>query len=565
MMRKVFLVITIALITVNSYGQTPNWEWARTATNFGHGTEGFAVTTDLFGNVFATGFFEDSLIIFGSDTLTNQYFYIVKYDSSGNVIFAKDAIGEAIGYGIATDAVGNIYVTGQFSSSSVTFGSYTLTNSGANDLFLVKYNSLGVVQWLRGAIGSGTEDANSVATDNFGNVFITGESWSPMLIFGMDTLTRTGTTFLYIVKYDSLGNVIFAKTANVSPLANGAYSNSISADISGNSYITGTFVGGGAQTGVSISFDTITLIDSTNVFFITKYNPLGIALWAKKAIEPVLGNSSGISITATNSEKIYVTGNFNGTSISFDTFSITNIGTTNVFLTKYDSLGNVLFAKGIGETLEDQSYSIASDNYDNVYITGQTDTSLMTLDTITLQIPIGPDPMFFTKYNSSGHALFAIAFPSGADDQNAVAVNNSGNAFICGDFFQVNPFIIGSDSLPLTGTDAESFFIAKLGLINNIETGKQETNTTPPAISLYPNPNNGAFTFSYHLNQSGIPNSELLITDVTGRTLYSYSINNLEGQETLTLPLSNGIYFWQLLNEGIIIGNGKLLIINNEK
>jgi hypothetical protein len=89
------------------------------------------------------------------------------------------------------------------------------------------------------------------------------------------------------------------------------------------------------------------------------------------------------------------------------------------------------------------------------------------------------------------------------------------------------------------------------------------------SISLYPNPNNGTFTLSYHLNQLGIRNYQLKITDVTGRTLYSLYISNLEGQETLTLPLSSGIYFWQMLNDdGLqihqsIIGNGKLCVIKN--
>jgi N-acetylneuraminic acid mutarotase len=100
---------------------------------------------------------------------------------------------------------------------------------------------------------------------------------------------------------------------------------------------------------------------------------------------------------------------------------------------------------------------------------------------------------------------------------------------------------------------------------NCINSGIPQSTPNSPAISLYPNPNNGTFTLSYHLSncQLSIVNCQLKITDVTGRTLYSLYISNLEGQETLTLPLSSGIYFWQMQNDAAIIGNGKVVIIRN--
>ena len=73
-------------------------------------------------------------MIFGRDTLTNagqgRNMFIVKNNTSGNIIWAKSAGGIDIdhGSGITTDASGNIYVTGSFSSPTITFGTTTLTD-----------------------------------------------------------------------------------------------------------------------------------------------------------------------------------------------------------------------------------------------------------------------------------------------------------------------------------------------------------------------------------------------------------------------------------------------------
>jgi len=77
-------------------------------------------------------------------------------------------------------------------------------------------------------------------------------------------------------------------------------------------------------------------------------------------------------------------------------------------------------------------------------------------------------------------------------------------------------------------------------------------------ILIYPNPNDGMFILSH----SGIRNYEIEIIDVLGRTIYSQSFNDAKEKETITLPLSNGIYFWEAVNENGILAKGKLVIID---
>ncbi len=562
MKTRILLIVMLAMVGLsgNLKSQTPTWLWARTATNIGNAwmyTEGLSVTTDLLGNVYATGYFSDTLI-FGADTLTHPGIYIVKYDSSGNVIFAKDGSGFANGLGVAVDAAGNIYVAGAFNSDSISFGPYTLLNSGPfyiYDIFLVKYNSSGVIQWLRGAKGTSNDKALGIATDDFGNVIITGFSQSPTLIFGSDTLIKTGLSFIFLVKYDSSGNILFAKTATASTNNLAATSISVCTDISGNSYISGYISTGNSNTAF-ISFDNITLMDSASSFsYIVKYSPAGSALWARKATGTGNWTSCGLGITANSLGKIYTTGYYTGTSVSFGSNTIFNNGIQNVFLTKYDTFGNVIYARNIGGTgSNDKGYSVASDDNDNIFVTGEFGSPSMNFDTIVVQNPGGTDPMFFTKYNSTGHALYATAFPSGADDNNDVAVDHFGNAFICGDFYQVNPFIIGSDSLPLTCEEA--FFIAKFGL-SNIETNSKEITATPSFL-LYPNP----FTTTTTLTLQGTyHNPSLFIYNLLGQEVRSIPVGT---SKEVTIPRGNlpaGMYFYKLIEENKeVLGIGKLLV-----
>ena len=193
------------------FAQSPNYLWAKSAG----GTSsdwGKSVATDASGNVFVCGVFESLSITFGSYTLTNASassgdIFLVKYDASGNVIWAKSAGGtdDDYGYSVATDASGNTFVTGRFHSPSITFGSYTLTNAsaGSGDIFLVKYDASGNVIWAKSTGGTTEDKSSSVATDARGNCFVTGGFWSSSITFGSYTLNNAsaGKGDIFLAKF----------------------------------------------------------------------------------------------------------------------------------------------------------------------------------------------------------------------------------------------------------------------------------------------------------------------------------------------------------------------------
>src|ERR1700722_4557795 len=80
-------------------------------------------------------------------------------------------IGYNEGYAVSSDLAGNGYITGAFTSPSVSFGSTTLTTlSGNVGMFLVKYNTNGKVIWAKTPGGTGSPVGQAVTTDNRANV-----------------------------------------------------------------------------------------------------------------------------------------------------------------------------------------------------------------------------------------------------------------------------------------------------------------------------------------------------------------------------------------------------------
>src|SRR5688572_15084011 len=126
-------------------------------------------------------------------------------------LWAKRTGGTNIDYtnDVAADGFGNCFITGQYYSAPIIFGTDTLLNSGLTDVFLVKYNAAGNVVWTRKIGNTGSEFGQSVATDAAGNVYVAGAFSSPTIVIGSITLTTAGSSDIFVAKYDNSGNVLW--------------------------------------------------------------------------------------------------------------------------------------------------------------------------------------------------------------------------------------------------------------------------------------------------------------------------------------------------------------------
>ena len=117
------------------------------------------IVTDASGTSYVAGAIQTNSLHptaqFDNITLTGHGDYdwlLVKYDASGNVVWAKNGGSTAgdIAYGVGLDSTGNVYVTGHF-SGTMTVDGVTVTSSGLFDIFIAKYNPGGVLLWLKNA------------------------------------------------------------------------------------------------------------------------------------------------------------------------------------------------------------------------------------------------------------------------------------------------------------------------------------------------------------------------------------------------------------------------------
>ena len=407
-----------------------------------------------------------------SNTATSQ---------SPNWLWAKSAGGNAFDVvnGLTVDGSGNSYITGTFGSPTITFGSTTLTNASiASDIFIAKYDAAGNALWAIGAGGTSGENGISIFVDGSGNSYVTGMFMSLSITFGATTLTNAGPggADIFVVKLDASGNTLWAIRAGGT---NSDYGLGITADGSGNSYITGVFAS------QSITFGTTTLTNASagsNDIFIAKYDAAGNALWAKKA-----GGSSGEmvnSIAVDGSGNSFITGDFASPSITFGTTTLTNVGSNDIFIAKYDAAGNALWANSAGGSNGESGQSIRVDGSGNSFITGKYQSSSITFGSTTLtNAGVLKDDIFIAKYRASGNVLWAAgAGGIESDGAKAIALDGSGNYYVAGSFQSLS-ITLGTTTLTNAGPGSSDVFIVKYAPAGNVLWAKSAGGTTGELVN----------------------------------------------------------------------------------
>jgi len=153
-----------------------DWLWVISAGGTGSDT-GNGISTDAGGNCYVAGSFA-GVANFGSMILTSAGgvdIVVTKIDPNGNWLWAKRAggTGADTAYSIATDIIGNSYVTGFFSGTAG-FDSTNLISNGANDIFSNKLDTNGYWPWTNQAGGSSLDIGYGISTDASGNCYVTG-------------------------------------------------------------------------------------------------------------------------------------------------------------------------------------------------------------------------------------------------------------------------------------------------------------------------------------------------------------------------------------------------------
>lgn len=251
-----------------------------------------------------------------------------------------------------TDNFGNTYLVGQFNSPSATFGSITLTgpgNTSSSDVYVAKYNTDGVAQWVKGIQGNGEDTGIGVDLDGQGNVYVTG-TYRDSLWVGdsLFTSVQSNTRDVFVAKFDNNGDFIWAQRA-YGPLQVEVFD--IAVHDNGDFYITGAYNGDPDFGGVPFPSP-----GNNEVSYLAKYNADGQLVWLDYQYGTAGGGQSSRQSGAEvaidpNGQQVYMAGWFSGDVTWGGTGGITlsSLGEqANPFLARYDSMGNIQWVKRFG-------------------------------------------------------------------------------------------------------------------------------------------------------------------------------------------------------------------------
>ncbi|MGN6515940.1 MAG: beta strand repeat-containing protein [Rhizomicrobium sp.] len=161
---------------------------------------------------------------------------------------------------------------------------------------------------------------------------------------------------------------------------------------------------------------------------------------------PSTGTTTAQATAVDANGNVYVLGNATG-----DFGSQINQGTQDVYLTKYDSAGNVQWTQLVGSAGSASGYGLALDQNGNAYVTGSSTAALT-----TTSIADGNNDSFVVKYDTNGNQVWTQQLPTlNSNQSNAVSVDSSGNVYIGG---QVTG-VIGKGQ---TSAGKQDAYVAKL-------------------------------------------------------------------------------------------------------
>lgn len=429
-MKRIFFMMLLNAAFGGILG-AQGFQWAKRAGLWAY-DYGYGITTDNSGNVYIAGKYEMKANFSGTvvPCQGNHDIYVAKYSPSGALAWVRTAGGYTGDYAtcIATDG-SYVYIAGEIegAGAKITFvgSSITLYAQGSNDVFIAKYDLNGTLIWARRAGGYDWDKATGIACDNSGNIYVCGYFKNNSTFGGTSTIYSSGAEDIFVAKYNSSGTFLWVRKAGGSGRDE---AKEIGVDDAGNVYVCGMFKNTANFSGTNITSSGY--LD----MFLVKYSASGNLQWVKKA--GGAWDDVAWSMTLDDAGKIFVAGEFNS-SVNFDGIHLTTAGAGDIFVARYNSSGNVEWAKRAGGKSLDRARGIGTDG-NNIYITGQFGSSA-TFGSTTKYAADHWD-IFFSALTNNGDFLWTttVGGPVDADEDlgyesgNAICAEPNGNVYATG-------------------------------------------------------------------------------------------------------------------------------------
>ena len=528
-MNRYNVLITIlsalcSLIPALLYSQSVDTAWVRTYNGPANGNEGARqIRVDSLGNIYVAG---------ASLGISSWYDYTtIKYNPNGDTLWLRKYNGTANSddfvQAMALDNQSNVYVTG-----------YSTSPGSSQNYATVKYNSAGIEQWVRRYDGPGpyADQAYAIAVDNQDNVYITGASSG---LTSSDCVT---------IKYNANGDTLWIRSYN-GPTNQEDVGNAIAIDNQGNVYVAGYTQGIYMRDYLLIKYNangdtawvrtynnpqqnsddieqTLVLDNQGNSYIsgfssgandadivTIKYNPSGQEQWLKSYDGP--GHTDDVPIKMIMDAQ----NNFYIIAVSYD-----STGFEDYLTLKYNASGDTQWTRRYttAEDADDEPRDVTLDNQNNVYVTGESDSSQTAMDILTVTYDSLGTLKWISRYTSSGlHEHIG----------EGIAVDRQGYVYVTG--FYYNP------------PNYSDFVTIKYTQLSGIEEERSTLTAKRNTLEVFPNPAKTYFTVRLPKTAD---RSEIKIFDVIGNIVKSEELKGKNNRISLD-GIKNGVYFVQVGDE----------------
>jgi hypothetical protein len=286
-------------------------------------------------------------------------FVLMKLSPTGELRWLRSLGGAKVdrGYGVATDAAGDVYVTGHHQSTDAKANDEVLPNAGDYDVFVAKYSAAGDLLWVRTAGGAGYDYGHGIVVDAKGAVVVTGAVAGPAHFGAVAVNAGASSRAIFCAKYDAGGNLLWVRATEGKLSGSG---HGISTDAAGHLYIGGNGSGSG-QWGSHV------MDLGARASVVLKLTSEGEPVWS--AIHPGAGVHE---ITADATGRVWAAGMFKGSAtFGTQTFSTTGDKDNDGFLCHYSPDGALQWTRVLSGPGTDYCLGVATDDTGRVFMTGE--------------------------------------------------------------------------------------------------------------------------------------------------------------------------------------------------
>lgn len=548
--RNIFILITLLLLPL--LGHTQAWKWANSLGSANNSTTVKSIKRYNGTDVLVCGSFAAPSLGLGSQTLTNagqDDGYVAIADDDGQYNWAGSFGGSNQDFVVDAAAApnGDFAVAGNFKSITMSIGGTNLSNSGETDAFVAKYNADMTLAWAKKIGSADIDEVSSVVMDADGNTYVSGHV--------LDKFTLV-TLYVFLRKMDAAGNQVWERKGTIQ--GGILQTTALTLDAAQAVYLGGSVYGTAVfgNSGLSSS-------DTSAAAYIVKYNPSGLLLatHVNTAIEKYNGlQVQGSNIYACAEKMNYGIGwgwpladsktHVLKLDLNFNTLWHKTAGGEN----PWQSLD---IARSLSVDESGNVYVTGSFFSDTLQFAGQALPNPFNSEYYYPQI-------FVFKYSSNGNELWAKSLGGIHSDEATSIFAFDDDKFYLGGNFESDPASFGAFNLRNTGT-LDSIYVhlrparygrQPMGFLTLFD--KEVSDTTPEPtfeeIAIFPNPTNGFITVRLKAPTDSPLVFQLHAAD--GRLLrqkeYVQPVSELE--EDLT-GLPPGSYFVNLWTEqGVFVG-----------